>query len=308
MRAQPLVASLLVGAALGGCLPVDGRPEPGRMETFVQRSDTVIDGFVTDDGWTITFERFVTALGDVELEEDTCNDYTFTRYDRLFDFAAPDTPDEQKISLVYGLGECNVEFSVRAPRTTALLGHGVDEGDKELMRVEGTDPFASSERTTLLVRGRAEKDGVEKSFLWFFRHGFDLNNCRTPGDPETFVNTYQMESGSVDRLVLELRPEELFRATPSRDAPILFEPFAAADEDGDGGVSFDELAAVELDIAPIFEDLQNEIPEDLRDRFTPESIPDATLGRYLYDILVPRIAAPVGGSECEFQLRFWLSN
>ena len=135
-----MAALVLLAVTAPGCLPADDRPEPGSVLVNVRRSDVAIEGFVTDDGWSITFDRFVTAIGDMRLDGDDCVDYSLADYDRLSDFTVADTA---KASLHYGLGQCTILFGIGPPADNAILMAGVTEADRELMRTE--DPNATEE-------------------------------------------------------------------------------------------------------------------------------------------------------------------
>lgn len=298
--------ALALCAALAGCLPGDDRPEPGSLEVGVAPNEATASGFTTDDGWHIRYDRFLTALGDVDLDddeegagEDSCNDYAETHYDRLFDFTVAGA---EKVGLVYGLGTCSVEFRLRAPSSDSILGGGASAQDRELMRIEASDGYAIDERTTLLVRGRAERDGVSKEFFWMFRRSYEIGRCARP-EGDGLASVLELRGGDALRLGVEVRGQELFRELPADDAPITFDRFAAADADDDGVVSFEELAAVELPIEPILEALEDELPEELRDVVASQLAADASLATLVYEILVPRVARFAGAGECEVEIR-----
>ena len=162
-----------------GCLPADDRPEPGSVLVNVQRSEVAIEGFATDDGWSISFDRFVTAIGEMRLAGDDCVDYSLADYDRLYDFTKADT---SKASLHYGLGQCTIEFGIGPPSGNTILMAGVTEADAELMRTE--DPNAAEEpwhtRVGLMVVGHAERELDTKKFSWLVRQRQHIGACHTP--------------------------------------------------------------------------------------------------------------------------------
>ena len=71
------------------------------------------------------------------------------------------------------------------------------------------------------------------------------------------------------------------------------------------GLAFEELAEVDVELDTILEDLKDELPEELADNINPELFVDASLATLVYEILVPRVAAFAGASECEIRRRGW---
>lgn len=298
--------ALGICAALTGCLPGDERPPPGSLEVNVAPNEATSAGFTTDDGWTIRYDRFLTALGDIDLNddddgaaEDSCNDYAETHYDRLFDFTVADA---SKVGLVYGLGTCSVEFRLRAPSSDSILGEGTTAQDRELMRIEASDGFAMDERTTLLVRGRAERDGDAKEFFWIFRRSYEITHCERP-DGDGFSSIIELAGGDARALGIEIRGQELFRELPSDDAPITFDRFAAADADQDGAILMEELAAVEIPIDPVLEALDDDVPAEVAEVVAAALAANASLATLVYEIMVPRVARLAGSGECEISVR-----
>jgi hypothetical protein len=92
----------------------------------------------------------------------------------------------------------------------------------------------------LHVAGTATKFEQTRTFAWSFRQAFDFEACQA-------VSLRQNESQTLD---IRIRSEALFQDRFDDDAGELrFEPYAAADEDGDGEVTLDELAAVRVEQA-----------------------------------------------------------
>lgn len=281
---------------VAGCLPGDDRPEPGSLLVTAQPDAAITDGFTSVDGWTIRYERFVTALGDVRLRDfpersGSCNDYEETYYEWLFDFTQVTTP--QKVGLTYGLGRCDVEFRVRGPSDDTVLGLGGTEAALATMLVENEDSYTfEPEAITLIARGRAEREGVTKRFEWVFRHSYDYEECADEAGQR--VDVVDLVGGEALARRIEVRGEELFRVLPDDDAPVAFNPFGAADTDGDGQITLAELAAVAIDpiVAshPVFADTP------------PEALP-VTMADLVYLYLFPRIARMAGGGACVAELR-----
>lgn len=287
------IAMLCVGA----CLPADSRPEPAAVHVTAGPSDATKSGFQTADGWTITFGRFVTALGDVDLDgdpdgrDDSCNSYSETHYERLFDFTVA---SEEKVALVHGLGTCSVEVRLRGPSDDALLGAGATEADAASMNEEATDAYTDEpRRTTLVVRGVAVKGDVTKRFDWAFRNSFEIDRCKAASG-DGYVTVLRLEGGQERSLHFEVRGEELFRRGTAEDAPMTFDLHAESDRDGDGFVTLAELGETEV---PPDLDLADDSAEEL-ERSEPATMADLT-----YEWLLPRIVRVEGAGPCEAELR-----
>lgn len=303
-RATTVRMAMLVGvgaAALGGaCLPSDDRATPGKVTMTIEPSPATTDGFDTADGWRVTFERFLSAAGDVGLdtpnalegdfrseEPEHCVDYTDARYDRLFDFAKG---ERAHLGLAYGTGLCSVQWRLKSPSTDSLLQPGASNEDLTFMRVRETDPWADDARVNLWVIGRAERAGVTKRFDWKFRQGDRVSECRSASG-EGNVDELTVVADAVHELHGVVRGEELFRAAIDDASPLAFDVFANADADGDGDITFEELA-----LAPVTVELPADLP-DLGD-FGVELEPPETLGDLVYQWQIRRVGSFVGASDC----------
>lgn len=289
--------ALGLGTSGGGCLPSDSRPTPGSAVLRIESSDATRAGFVTSDGWTLRFGRVLGAVGDVELHDSsdpsggtsTCNDYSDSRYDRLFDFTKVTAP--QRVAIVYGLGACALGFRLRSPSADGLIEIGATQADVDVMRTEATDAYAEDQRVNLWVKGQAEKDGTITTFDWSFRQGADVSLCPTP-DGSGYVNTFQLVAHDERSLDAIFAIEELFRADDDDAAPFEFARMAGADGDGDGAITVGELGAVELPAPASGAGGTHDIGP-----------PPKTLADLVYQRLVPRVVRFVGGAACKSRRR-----
>ncbi|MCC6527186.1 MAG: hypothetical protein IT373_31345, partial [Polyangiaceae bacterium] len=252
------------------------------------------------DGWTVGFERFVAAIGNLRLEGDrdaftsSCNAYSSPSYDRTFDFAV--LPEPAKVALAWGLGRCSVAYRVRSPSFDTLLGSGVTPTDVALMRVRGDDAYEAGKRVVLYAQGQAVRGGVEKRFAWVFRRGFALDRCLASSG-SGYLSVLELAAGDAPRLGVVVRGEELFRRAPDDAAPLHFDRYAAADADGDGAITFAELAAV---AAPS----DDPWPDDASDGTGEQpATPPETLADLVYRFLLPRVTRMVGGGVCQAEVR-----
>jgi hypothetical protein len=285
---------LLAAAGVAACLPADSRPPPAQVFISGEASGFTNGPLLTGDGWTITLDRFVTALGDVDLDgvddrdDGSCNGYSDTNYEWLFDFAvAPPS----KVAVVYGLGTCRVEYRFRGPGENAVLGEGVTSQDAALMRVRATDDFATDERASLVVQGEAARGDEVKRFDWTFRRTYEIERC---GEEGALTNVLELDGGASHELRIEVRAEELFRRVASDEGPFQFDLYASADADADGLVTLEELDQV--DAPP---DAATEVVEMNEGEFPPPE----TLADLLYDFLLPRVTRIKDGPACSSEDR-----
>jgi hypothetical protein len=219
--------------ALGSCLPADTRPEPGSLATVVVADEAIPAGFATSDGWNVTFDEFLISLGEVDLEGDDCNPYAESDYLRILDLRQPEA---QRLNLMYALGTCEFSFLVEDPSRDAVLGSGVDEADKDMMRTAGSDAFVEDRGVALHVAGSAVKDDERYGFAWSFRHNLQYTDC----------GTIEFDSGASDRVEIHVRGRVLFQQNLDDDSSLQFHEFASADLDGDHDITLEELNGVSL--------------------------------------------------------------
>lgn len=287
-----------------GCLPGDERPEPGSVLVSAHASDAIRKGFTTDDGWSISFDRFVTALGGVDLENEeggnsilesgSCAKYSGTNYEWLMDVTQV---TNQKVGLAYGLGTCSLEWRFRGPSSDTALGVGVSEADLQEMRVETMDAYNDEDRPiTLRVIASAVKGSARIDLDWTFRNSFSVERCVNDADEEG-PSLLELESGDDAEFVIEVRGEELFRRTPEEDAPFEFEGIALADADGDGTTTLEELALVPAPPQP---------PPEEDDEFDDDDDPVIeilTMADLVYVSLLPRVTRGLGTGPCDAEER-----
>ncbi|HEU5076359.1 MAG TPA: hypothetical protein VFU02_19340 [Polyangiaceae bacterium] len=262
-RVSLVLVTLVVQSALTACLPADTRPEPGSLATSVVGEDALRAGFATADGWEISFDEFLISLGEVVLEGDDCNPYAESDYLRILDMRQPGA---QRLNLMVALGTCEFSFLVEDPSRDAVLGTGVDEAKKDMMRTAGSDPFVEGRGVALHVTGSAVRADELYRFAWSFRQNLAYTDC---GDLE-------FASGASDELEIGVRGRVLFQAGPDDDAPLQFDDYAAADVDADGNITLEELHGILL----------------------PASDDYATLGERLYLGLVPEVARFRDSAAC----------
>ncbi len=229
-----------VGACLFvACLPGDIRPEPASVFVSVEGSDAAVHGFVTDDGWTIQFDKLLVGMGYTVLTGDDCEVYGAARYPVLFDLKVP---GKQKLGDVYGLETCDLQFHVSL--ALQYLGKGVVHEDRLLIWGDQNDNAAHGFRgTSMYLRGNATRGNVTKHFAWRFREDYAFTECENTMGEMVNVNL-RLKGGDELRPLVTFHPDELFRDAIEPDAKIRFDPLAATDTNADGEVSLEEVSQI----------------------------------------------------------------
>jgi hypothetical protein len=292
----------LLVACLGGallvafaCVPADNRPPPGSLTITVSPSPAVRDGVLTADGWRVTFDRVVVSMGRTSLGND-CASYASASYDRVLDVTSR---SDQKLSVLHGLGSCDLRFRVSSPSSDAVLGEGVSETDRTALRAPGGDAHVPSGGVALAVRATATRGAVTKRFTWLFRSRVRYGGCSLTPDSGPAVDL----RAEVDQVVdIRIEAEAVLRDdVDASTAALRFEPFAAADADGDGDVTLEELGQVPLAAvrdAGAFEAGTYDFDEDAGLFRAGRPIVIETLGDYVYEILMPTFPRWGGTGAC----------
>jgi hypothetical protein len=238
---------MLAAAAHPACLPADTRPEPGSVLTTVSGSEATRNGVTTADGWSLTIEKALLGIGPIQLGDDCTKyaEYSEPGYDRVLDVTREGA---QKLSIMYGLGRCDMDFQISPPSEDAVLGGGVGEADKAYMRTPGSDRYLVNEGVTLHLAGRATQGARSLRFAWDFRQSLFYTQCSATIDG-VFEPGLDLRGGVPLSYDLLIEAEAFFRDDVARESALRFEPFARADSargNGDGSVELEELAQVAL--------------------------------------------------------------
>jgi hypothetical protein len=239
--ARTILLFTLATIFASGCLPVDTRPPPGRALITVSSDDTS-NGFSTDDGWLVRYDRQLVSLGNVGVVEGPCELYAESHYVRILDLSRT-VP--QTLAELYALGTCPVIFEVRAPPSTVVLGAGVDPDDEGFMQAPGKNPYVRDLGVALHLSGSATRGESTLRFAWSFRDNLIYG-------PVDDCGSTSFTSEASTTLAVRVRTADLF------SDPVLargvsgshFDLFAAADANADDEITLEELDAVPLDAAP----------------------------------------------------------
>jgi hypothetical protein len=301
------VAIAVLSPYAASCLPNDTRAPPGSVLVTAESDGVTANGIpasATTDGWSISFDRVLVDVGDVNLDGDNCDTYSDANYDRIFDLK---TSGKQKVSILYALRQCDVGFRVSSPSVNTLLMPGVTEADRTMMRTPGSDAFAQQSGMSIYVRGQAVLGDTTKTFEWPFRLRARYRHCAV--DANRGIN---LSSNAAQTLNLTLTPAILFAdALDLEHAHFRFQVFADADTElgnNDGAVTLDELARVPAASAGFGgEQMDGGVPVLDAGYVGTVTHMDAagaapTLADYVYLVLFPHMVRYAGDGECSVQL------
>lgn len=320
-------------AAVYACVPADTRPIPGSLFLTVSPSQATSGGVVTADGWSLGFERVLVGIGRASISS-SCARYSEASYDRVLEVSKN---GPQKLSVLYGLGHCDVRFRVGTPSTDAILGEGTTEADKARMRVRGQDRWVNRGGIVLEVIGTARRGGAEKRFDFVFRAQTRFSSCTLSpdagdtvvigadaGEEEPDASLSLVDSGADAEappdegvgVVLEnkvalardfrIEAEGLFRVEPKDTAQLRFDPYAAADTDGDGFVTLDEL--VKVPIGSVRDGGPFEAGTFAGGGGSGRPILIESLGDFVYVVLLPRLLRFGEKGSCQASLNIDLGR
>jgi hypothetical protein len=265
------------------CLPADTRPPPATVLLDVSPNDASQKGVTTVDGWSISVDRFLVGIGDASVG-DACISYSDAGYGRLLDGKRS---DDQKLSLLFGLGQCELHFRTSPPASDMLLGTGVTEADAILLATKDVDPYVTQPAGVCVDLTATATRGTSVEHLhWSFRQRIQYRNCETPVDGKPTI-PLDFPSNANLTYHIALMPDALLRDDKTASAALRFDAIASADTmfgDGDGNITLDELGKVSLDVARLVGPYGVPDPDPRVMSPIPTSLED-----YVYLVLMPMI-------------------
>lgn len=190
-----------------------------------------------EDGWTITFDKFLVHIGHVTVAD--AEGTTGAKMDGtiVFDHKLPGVKPVFTATDLEARPWEKVSFEIPVTGADAALSDGVTEEDKQLLLDSGA---------SIYVIGSATKGADTKTFEWAFPVGTRFEDCKGERDGKETPGAL-VTNGGTDQVQLTIHGDHLFYDDlQSPNAALRFDPIAAADADADGEVTMEELSAVKL--------------------------------------------------------------
>jgi hypothetical protein len=227
--------------SLAGCGSSDDSGEAGRgsVNFTVWGEEFIEDGIPAEefqDGWSVTFERFLITLGDVRVETAGGAEAGRIEGTALFDLVAKGPHPVGSFELAARAWD-RVGYAVPAADAATEASDGASDADLDAMQDSGHSVY---------VVGSASLDDRTKTFAWGFTNTTRYRDCVAEIDGQE-VHGVVIANGGDESVELTIHGDHFFYDDlASPDAVPRFEAMAGADTDDDGEVTLDELRAVKL--------------------------------------------------------------
>lgn len=230
--------ALALGSLLA-CSPSDGSDGEGAVvfttygEDFIEKE---IPAGEIVDGWTVRYEKFLIAIGDIAIAEDGEAPAAKMPAPKLFDMKKRGEKVVFRASNVPGRPYPHVSFVV-APATAATENGNTTDADKKLMTDGGY---------SIYVEASLVKDTTTKRIAWGFRTSTLYDRCKGERNGKE-TDGVVVTNGGTEIVELTIHGDHFFYDhLQSAEAQVRVENIALADVDGDGSVTLEELATRRL--------------------------------------------------------------
>ncbi|MFZ5786566.1 MAG: hypothetical protein ACOY3Y_09020 [Acidobacteriota bacterium] len=191
------------------------------------------EGFA--DGYTVKFSKFLVALGGLSIADRDGRVGTEHKGQKIFDVHGKG-PHPVHTATIEARRWDRVGISV-AKAQGAVAGNAA-AADVSLLNDKGYSVY---------VAGEAAKGGKKVTFAWGFTTETGYRECRE----QTTGDGVAVPTGGTATIQFTIHGDHLFYDDlQSTDPSLRFEAIAAADADGNGEVTLDELAKVDLTTLP----------------------------------------------------------
>lgn len=219
------------------------------------------EGFV--DGWTVKYEKFLVVFHEIQVGDRRGEVGARLIGSRFVDNVKPGRKALATFNDVPARGWDAVGYVIRPayPDSEVVAG---EAADRDMMAREGY---------ALYVQGTATKGAITKTFRWGFRTHTVYTDCRQPAESGQAIDGIVVTNGGTDTSELTTHGDHLFydRLATSPDPAVTtklrFDAIAAADANGDGEVTMEELSAVSL--------------ATLLGTYDPSGLPATNLGEFV---------------------------
>lgn len=197
-----------------------------------------------EDGWTVTYDKFLVVIGDVTLAHADGDQASLPDGPRVYDLNTTGPHDVGVVGALAAGDWTTVGYATPAATGSTTAHASVSEAELQMMRDQGYSVFAS---------GSATDGTTTKSFAWGFAEPATYARCVDVGGGQE-IDGIVVPDGGVVSVQLTIHGDHLFYDDlQSSAAGLRFAHIAAADTNDDGEVTLAELDAVDLSSIPTSE-------------------------------------------------------
>lgn len=257
MSRTPRILATVALVALAGCADPAADAGEGEEKLTTWGEDFIEQGIPADatgeggfiDGWSIRYTKFLVAYRAFTIADEDGHVVASLDAPRLVDNVKPGRKALASWSGLEAKAYEHASYEI-APATSAAKLVGATAADLALMVEKGY---------ALYVEGSADKpaaggaEAAHKTFRWGFASATRYFDCHAEADGKDTLGVV-ITRGGVDTTELTTHGDHLFydRLQSSPDPAIRtslrFEEKAAADADGDGEITLDELDRARIDV------------------------------------------------------------
>lgn len=291
MLSRTLGALLLV-PTLGAVACSDPTSEGKGTERFTTWGEEFIEdeipagdgesGFV--DGWSVKYSKFLVNFHNISVADAAGKVVASLDKPRFVDNVKPGVKELVTFPELTARAYAEVSYEIKPAISSAEIVGGADPADLEMMVDNGLSVYVEGEAK----KPDPEHDGetISKTFRWGFKTQTRYHDCHTA--EENGISTYGVvvTDNQTDESELTTHGDHLYydslqAGDNAKPTLVRFEEKAAADENGDGEVTLEELCKAKID------------PEV----YNTSGFPGATIGDFVIS-LVRTIGHFRGEGEC----------
>lgn len=206
------------------------------IEQGIPTDSREVTGFV--DGWSLTYTRFLVALGEVTLAKQTGERGPVQDAARVVDLVKPGPVELFGFTGVPAEKWDRVSYAIAPASASAQAAGALDAGDLERMRAG----------LSILIEGHATDGAATKRFAWAFTTDTLYADCTNPD----FGEGVTVPTGGQEVVQLTVHGDHFwYDDLTSPEAVLRFQAIADADADADGEVTLAELSSVPLTFLPL---------------------------------------------------------
>jgi len=192
-------------------------------EEFIEEG---IPADVFEDGWAITFHKFIVVLHDVSVAEEGVEDEALAALEGCAVFDLVKKGPATLASLEAAEGEwSHTSYAVKPAAADCASDVGTADPEDAAMMVE--------KGYSVYLEGAAKKDGGEIAFSWGFAGATSYSPCHS---------TAVVKDGGEASVQLTIHGDHFFyNSLVNPEAALEFQVIADADADNDGNITMGEL-------------------------------------------------------------------